>query len=423
MPGTGKTSTLALLVSCFLARGETVLISSFTHTAVDTLVLKCLEFGSVPLRIGQASSVHPLIAPFCLEERIKREGIASVEAVSNLISSARFVAVSAMGIQHALFDSSRRPLFDVCILDEAGQIPEPIAVGPLRLAKRFVLVGDPLQLPPLVKSTVAKNKGYDVSLLKRLSERHPHSVTKLVTQYRMNDSIQSLSNSLVYSNQLECGSSGVANSRYILPKLDSVSAEKVPNWVLKALHPEVRVLFVDLDGFRFENSRGCKPFVEEGSNSTTSQRAKTSSYENENEADAISLLVQGLILAGGKYSDVGIISPYRSQLAMIRRRICDTCPVDEERELEIDTVDRFQGRDKNVIVLSTVQTDENALEHSSGSILSDIRRLNVAITRPKKKLLIIGSRKKLLRSNDDLRRLLEVIIAMDWYLAAGESCN
>ena len=146
---------------------------------------------------------------------------------------------------------------------------------------------------------------------------------------------------------------------------------------------------------------------------------KSSSYENENEALVISILMKGLIHAGGKYSDVGIISPYRSQLAMIRKRICELCPIEEQASLEVDTVDRFQGRDKNVIILSTVQSDENELEHSTGSILSDLRRLNVAITRPKKKLLIIGSRKKLLRGIDGLRHLLEIIIAMDWYQSIG----
>lgn len=112
-----------------------------------------------------------------------------------------------------------RRTFDVCIVDEASQITLPTCLGPLRFADKFVLVGDHFQLPPLVKSTAARQGGLDVSLFRRLSEAHPHAVVELAQQYRMNKDIMLLSNKLVYQDKLKCGNEKVAKRVLRVPKI------------------------------------------------------------------------------------------------------------------------------------------------------------------------------------------------------------
>jgi DNA replication ATP-dependent helicase Dna2 len=119
--------------------------------------------------------------------------------------------------------------FDICIVDEASQLTLPACLGPLRFANTFVLVGDHYQLTPLVRSEKAKQGGLDVSLFKLLSEAHPSSVSKLRTQYRMNQDIQSLSNTLIYNQQLKCGSNEIAHSSLELPKLEFFLKKRIPS--------------------------------------------------------------------------------------------------------------------------------------------------------------------------------------------------
>lgn len=111
---------------------------------------------------------------------------------------------------------SRRE-FDYCIVDEASQITLPTCLGPIRYADKFVLVGDHFQLPPLVRSKAARKGGLDVSLFRRLSDAHPHSVVDLTLQYRMNEDITLLSNRLIYGGRLRCGSEAVAKQSLVLP--------------------------------------------------------------------------------------------------------------------------------------------------------------------------------------------------------------
>lgn len=117
-----------------------------------------------------------------------------------------------------------RRTFDYCIVDEASQITLPTCLGPLRYADKFVLVGDHFQLPPLVRSKAARKGGLDVSLFRRLSDAHPHSVVDLTFQYRMNEDIMLLSNKLIYGGRLQCGSEAVAKQSLVIPNRRHVEA-------------------------------------------------------------------------------------------------------------------------------------------------------------------------------------------------------
>jgi DNA replication ATP-dependent helicase Dna2 len=124
------------------------------------------------------------------------------------------VGATCLATQHPLLQNRT---FDYCIVDEASQLTLPVCIGPLMYSKVFVLVGDLYQLPPLVKNTEARGRGLADSLFKRLSEAHPSAMQKLQFQYRMNREIMTLSNHLVYSHRLRCGSDQIATVRFPLP--------------------------------------------------------------------------------------------------------------------------------------------------------------------------------------------------------------
>jgi DNA replication ATP-dependent helicase Dna2 len=130
--------------------------------------------------------------------------------------------------------------FDYCIVDEASQITLPVCLGPLRYADRFVLVGDHYQLPPLVRNSEALKGGLDVSLFKLLSETHPQGLTLLKHQYRMNEDIMLLSNSLVYDGLLKCGNESVANRVLQIPYRNQLASEKP--WVKDILSDKYIIL-------------------------------------------------------------------------------------------------------------------------------------------------------------------------------------
>ncbi|KFQ02834.1 DNA replication ATP-dependent helicase/nuclease DNA2, partial [Haliaeetus albicilla] len=334
MPGTGKTTTICALVRILSACGFSVLLTSFTHTAVDNILLKLAKFKVGFLRLGRAQKVHPDIQKFTEEEICRSKSIKSVTELEEVYNSQPVVATSCMGVNHPIFVQKQ---FDFCIVDEASQISQLICLGPLFCSKRFVLVGDHQQLPPLVLNTEARDLGMSESLFKRL-EQNQNAVVQLTVQYRMNSKIMSLSNMLVYEGKLECGSEKVSNATVNLPNLKKLKlelADASKTWLKEVLDPDTPVCFLNTE------KAGCKP------------------------------------------SDIGIISPYRHQL----KTITDLMAKLKENRVEVNTVDKYQGRDKSIIIVSFVR---NSNDENLGALLKDWRRLNVAITRAKHKLIMVG---------------------------------
>uniref|UniRef100_A0A8C2ZMK2 DNA replication ATP-dependent helicase/nuclease n=1 Tax=Cyclopterus lumpus TaxID=8103 RepID=A0A8C2ZMK2_CYCLU len=367
MPGTGKTTTICTLVRILHACGFSVLLTSYTHSAVDNILLKLKRFRVGFLRLGQGQKVHPDILPYT-EESARKKGVHTLSELEQLYNKELTVATTCMGIKHPIFTRRR---FDFCIIDEASQISQPICLGPLFYAKRFVLVGDHQQLPPIVQNQEARSLGMDESLFKRL-ELHSEAVVQLNVQYRMNRQIMSLSNSLMYEGRLECGSERTATALLSLPFLLSVQSElssyskSHPQhdlaWIHATLLPSSPVCFLDCSMVPALES------VEKGG------------ISNHTEAALIHRLLSLLIKAGCKPSDIGVIAPYRQQLKSISALLQSSAFTG----VEVNTVDRYQGRDKSLIVFSFVRS-------TLGELLKDWRRLNVAITRAKHKLLMVGS--------------------------------
>uniref|UniRef100_A0A8C2L6C1 DNA replication ATP-dependent helicase/nuclease n=1 Tax=Cyprinus carpio TaxID=7962 RepID=A0A8C2L6C1_CYPCA len=369
MPGTGKTTTICTLVRILHACGFSVLLTSYTHSAVDNILLKLKRFKIGFLRLGRSQKVHHDILPFT-EESCRAKGIQTLEDLEQLYNKELIVATTCMGVKHPIFSRRR---FDFCIVDEASQISQPVCLGPLFYAQRFVLVGDHQQLPPIVQNAEARTLGMDESLFKRL-EHHSDAVVQLNVQYRMNSAIMSLSNALMYEGRLECGSERTASAVLQLPSRAQVEEEldlfvcqpQYSAWVQAALEPNSPVCFLDT------------------SEVPAPETVEKSGISNNTEAILVQAIVTLLLKAGCRASDIGVIAPYRQQL----KAISSLLQGDAYKALEVNTVDKYQGRDKSVIIVSFVRSNP---EGNLGELLQDWRRLNVAITRAKHKLLMLGS--------------------------------
>ncbi|XP_042487896.1 DNA replication ATP-dependent helicase/nuclease JHS1 isoform X2 [Macadamia integrifolia] len=320
MPGTGKTSTMVHAVKALLMRDASILLTSYTNSAVDNLLIKLKAQGIDFVRIGRYEAVHEEVRDHCFSET----GACSVEDIKLRLAQVNVIAVTCLGITHPLLANRR---FDVCIMDEAGQITLPVSLGPLMFASIFVLVGDHYQLPPLVQSTEARENEMGISLFCRLSEAHPQAISALQCQ---------------------------------------------------VLDPNKPVIFINTDML---------PALEVKDQKTVN---------NPSEACIVAEIIDELVNKGVSEEDIGIITPYNSQANFIRRVVCAAF-------VEIHTIDKYQGRDKDCILVSFVRSTDNPRACKS-SLLGDWQRINVSLTRAKKKLILVGSCKTL--SNVPLLKLL-----------------
>lgn len=377
MPGTGKSTTLAFAIRLLVALGRTVLLSSHTHSAVDNILLKLRRGGwdGRLARFGNPDKVAAALHDVCFEA----QRFGSVAQMEAFYMNARLVACTALGSNHPLLG---RRVFDVCIVDEASQISVPSCLGPLRLAASFVLVGDHYQLPPLVRSKAALAEGLNQSLFSVLAAAHPAAVVMLRLQYRMNEEIMAISNQLVYGGMLTCGNELVAQARLALPRFGALSCRLCGSsgcWLDCALDPGRPVLFLNTDA--------CQAL----------EAASGNSYRNQDEAALIGLLLAALGHAGLPDSEVAIISPYRPQLKLLQALVPPS--------VSVSTVDKFQGLDADCILISLVRSNP---EQNIGQLLRDWARLNVAFTRAKRKLILVGSASTVLQQGSfgELDRLL-----------------
>ncbi len=409
MPGTGKTTTIAHIIRALVGQGKTVLLTSYTHSAVDNILLKLKDDNIPILRLGQIQKIAMEVQEFATLAATTKT---SFEEIRSVWHDTPIVATSCLGINHALFNERT---FDYCIVDEASQITLPVCLGPIRLAKTFILVGDHNQLPPLVQNEEAKLGGLDISLFKHLSDMHPSSMVNLEHQYRMCEDVMTLSNSLIYDGKLKCGSQEVANSKISIPAMDNLKNHhynpstlslapknicpgpiKGQCWIRDLIDPANKVSFINTDHLL--------PLSRE--------EAKGNRIVNPTEARICTQLVESLLSVVVPASSIGIMTHYRSQLALLKHSIRS------HPTIEMHTADRFQGRDKEVIILSLVRSND---AKSIGELLKDWRRINVAFTRAKTKLLVVGSKDTLWGNGPDetgfeemVCRFVKLMSGMGW---------
>ncbi|CAI7630725.1 unnamed protein product [Penicillium bialowiezense] len=403
MPGTGKTTTIAQIIRALVAQGKSVLLTSYTHTAVDNILLKIRDDNIHILRIGATAKIHPDVQDFA---DLAANPKSTIEDLKNSYERPQVVATTCLGVNHNIFNHR---IFDVCIVDEASQITLPVCLGPIRMARTFILVGDHFQLPPLVQNKAAQEGGLDVSLFKLLSDAQPDSVVNLEHQYRMCEDIMLLSNTLIYSGRLKCGTPQVAASSLVIPNIDALGEYHVADKSLKASQREacpgipgtpcwLRDLLEPSAKTRLVNTDPIGPAALE--------IAQGNRVVNHMEVFLCTQLVDSFIACGIPARNIGVITFYRSQLSLLRQSLRRHGP-----DLEMHTTDKFQGRDKEVIILSCVRSNT---ENNVGELLRDWRRVNVAFTRAQTKLLVVGSRSTLRDGNDLLRKYVRLVESKDW---------
>ena len=362
MPGSGKTTVIVAVIRLLILCGHRVLLTSFTNAAVDNVMLKLQKIGSniKMVRLGLKSRVHS-----SLHSYLSGANGLEYSKITYQFDSADVVAGTVFNVNHPVFNGMKRA-FNFCIVDEASQLLLPLSIGPILAAQRFVLVGDEHQLPPLVSNEKAKAGGLSESLFQMIASRNSKAVFSLNEQYRMNQDIMQLSNTLSYNGQMKAGSSNVAQRRLSIEPNPNC-AKECCKWLNFCLDPDNSAIFVDTNGLQGERSRN-------------------NSFSNCAELNVISTLLRALKRCGVPMSSVGMICPYRQQLMEAQSKLC----VQNFEGLEVHTVDKFQGRDKEVILMTCVKSSRKVENVRKEELLNDKQRVNVAMSRAKSKLIIVG---------------------------------
>jgi hypothetical protein len=395
-PGTGKTTTVVEVIRQAVRRGRKVLACAPSNMAVDNVFQKLLEFGERAVRLGHPARVLPELrehtldllveehrdvklarklvkqamslfreaskhrraAPKPGERKQLRDDARSLladarkmeqQAVESILDSAAVICATTTGIDSQLLGPRR---FDLVVIDEACQSTEPGCWIPLLRGDRLVLAGDHCQLPPTVVSLEAAAEGFGTSLFERLINHYgPDIARRLTVQYRMNQSIMEFASRELYDGQLVAHETVRAHRLCDLP---GVAASRLTEWPVE---------FIDTAGAGYDEE--LEPDGE--------------SRLNRQEAEFVVGKVRELLDAGIAARDIAVITPYGAQVRLVREMLAVP-------SLEIDSVDGFQGREKEAVVISLVRSNDKG----EIGFLGDIRRMNVAMTRARRKLLMIG---------------------------------
>jgi superfamily I DNA and/or RNA helicase len=424
-PGTGKTTTVIEVIRQAVRRGERVLACAPSNLAVDNLLERLVAAGERVVRLGHPARVLPGLREHTLDlmveehadarlaRRLAKEAFALFrkagkftrakpepgarrdmrqearalladarrlkdQAAERILDAAAVLCATTTGLDGEVLGQRR---FDLVVIDEAAQSTEPGCWLPLLRGQRVVLAGDHCQLPPTVVSREAAEQGYGVSLMERLVARYGGAVTRLLTvQYRMHEAIMTFPSLELYGGELTADPSV---SGHLLRDLPGVAAGPLT---------ETPVEFIDTAGAGHDEE--LEPDGE--------------SRFNPQEAELTARKVRVLLEAGVPAADVAVITPYAAQVRLLREKLAVP-------GLEIDSVDGFQGREKEALVLSLVRSNQ---EGEIG-FLADIRRMNVALTRARRKLLLVGD-SATLAAHPFYQRLFEYIEGIGAYHSVWE---
>lgn len=423
-PGTGKTTTLVEAINETLMRESQVLVCAQSNMAVDWISEKLVDRGINVLRIGNPTRVNDKMLGFTYERRFEshpdypqlwaiRKAIrelrknrkkgsenyhqkmdrlksraAEIEIRINaeLFGEARVIACTLVGSAHHLLEGMK---FGTLFIDEAAQALEAACWIPMKRASRVILAGDHCQLPPTVKSIAALRAGLGKTLMERIAENKPEVVTLLKIQYRMNDEIMRFSSDWFYGGKVESA-----------PQIKYRS-------VLDYDHP---ITWIDTSNEENQITIEGEDAPEDSASTSSSVSAANQNSDlnfkeqfvgesfgriNKAEAELTLLTLAEYFTKIGKQRvleeriDVGIISPYRAQVQYLKKLIKKYEFFKPYRRLiSVNTVDGFQGQERDVILISLVRSND---EGQIG-FLKDLRRMNVAMTRARMKLIILGNK-------------------------------
>ena len=423
-PGTGKTTTLVEAINETLMRESQVLVCAQSNMAVDWISEKLVDRGINVLRIGNPTRVNDKMLGFTYERRFEshadypqlwairkairelrknrkkgsenyhqkmdrlksRAAEIEIRINSELFGEARVIACTLVGSAHHLLEGMK---FGTLFIDEAAQALEAACWIPMKRASRVILAGDHCQLPPTVKSIAALRAGLGKTLMERIAENKPEVVTLLKIQYRMNDEIMRFSSDWFYEGKVESA-----------PQIKYRS-------VLDYDHP---ITWIDTSNEENQITIEGEDAPEDSASASSAASAANQNSDlnfkeqfvgesfgriNKAEAELTLLTLAEYFTKISKRRvleeriDVGIISPYRAQVQYLKKLIKKYEFFKPYRRLiSVNTVDGFQGQERDVILISLVRSND---EGQIG-FLKDLRRMNVAMTRARMKLIILGNK-------------------------------
>ena len=423
-PGTGKTTTLVESIYETLHRETQVLVCAQSNMAVDWISEKLVDHGVPVLRIGNPSRVNDKMLSFTYERKFEshpnypelwsirkmirqikenrkrgdnvhqkiarlRDRATEIEMTINaqLFDEARVVACTLVGSANKLLV---RHKFSTLFIDEAAQALEPACWIATRRASRVILAGDHQQLPPTIKCYEAMKQGLGKTLMERIVENQPEAVTLLKVQYRMNDDIMKFSSDWFYHGQVESDDSVKHRSVLDLEHpIQWIDGNEMLQQVNEELKDEEKLKIDFTEQFIGENHGRI----------------------NKAEAELVLSTLNNYINKIGKERflaerlDVGIISPYKVQTQYLRQQIRKREEFRPFRQvISVNTVDGFQGQERDIIIISLVRSNDNG----QIGFLSDLRRMNVAMTRARMKLIIFGD-KATLQHHTFYRKLIQYV--------------
>jgi superfamily I DNA and/or RNA helicase len=401
-PGTGKTTTLVEIIRHSITPEGKILVTASSNLGVDNLLEKLIQTGIKAVRLGHPARVMERLRPHGLDDKAEKHEDAKLarkmmkeaqilfqqarrytraapakgskqalwseakalmaearrlenRAVERVLDEADVICATTTGLDPFVLGSRR---FSLVVLDEAGQCTEPNAWIPLLRADKLVCGGDHCQLPPTVLSLDAAQKGLNISLMERLVHQHGDKVTtRLDVQYRMNSAIMDFSSQEFYDGAL-------------------VAAAAVKD---RRLPGEEPLFWIDTAGAGFEEEA----------------EQESGSRYNPKEAAVILYRMEQLRSQGLTPDQLAVITPYAAQARFLRSQLADT-------GIEVDTIDGFQGREKDAVLISLVRSNED----QEVGFLKETRRLNVALTRARMHMTVVGD-SATLSAHPFLQRLLQ----------------
>lgn len=423
-PGTGKTTTVVEIILQEVKRGAKILACAASNIAVDNIVERLVPYRVKLVRLGHPARLLPQVLESALDAQVLRgdnTGLAndirkemkalngkllktkdkntrrdirkelktlSKEerkrqqlAVTDVIKNANVVLTTLTG---AVSRKLENISFDLVIIDEAAQALEIACWIALLKGSRCILAGDHLQLPPTIQSVEAEKKGLGRTLFERLADLYGDEVMSMLTvQYRMHELIMNWSSKELYNSKITAHPSVAA---HMLSDLEDVK---------KSSSTESTLLLIDTAGCDMEEKKD-----------------EEDSTMNEGEAEVAISHAKRLVDSGVQASDIGIITPYAAQVVLLKMMKNND---DKLKDMEISTVDGFQGREKEAIIISMARSNPK----KEVGFLSDRRRMNVAVTRARRQCCLVCDTETV-TSDKFLKRLIEYFEENGEYLSASE---
>lgn len=426
-PGTGKTTTVVEIILQEVKRGSKILACAASNIAVDNIVERLTPHRVKLVRVGHPARLLPQVLESALDAQVlrgdnnslandirkeikalnakllkvkdkntKREIMKELRtlskeerkrqqlAVTDVLKNADVILTTLTG---ALTKKLDRSTFDLVIIDEAAQALEIACWIALLKGSRCILAGDHLQLPPTIQSVEAEKKGLGRTLFERLADLYGDEIMSMLTvQYRMHELVMNWSSKELYDGKIEAHSSVAAHMLYDLEDVKKTPAT------------EPTILLIDTAGCDMEEKKD-----------------EEESTLNEGEAEVAIAHAKRLVESGVQASNIGIITPYNAQVVALRMLRSN---IDKLKDMEISTVDGFQGREKEAIIISMVRSNSK----KEVGFLSDRRRMNVAVTRARRQCCLICDTETV-SSDQFLKRLIEYFEEHGEYLSASEYGN